>query len=71
MTPLDLHLALNPSSAASAASGLKMLDGLGGGYTGAVNIGSDSANWHQTVMRDIAMGVAFAVAIKYLWGKIK
>lgn len=64
--PLSLSLA--PSSSASSATGLDNFGGSGGGWTGDISIGGGGSSG---LLRDLAIGVAIALAAKYLWGRMK
>lgn len=68
--PLDLSL--STSSSASSSSGLDNFGGHGGGWTGDISIGSGGQDsWISGLVRDLAIGVAVALAAKYLWGKLR
>lgn len=66
-----LSLGISPSSSAYADTGLDMVGGYGGSATGSVNLGAGSDSWLSGVVRDLAIGIAVALAAKWLWGKIK
>lgn len=61
-----------PSSAASSSTGLDNIGGYGGFGMGDISVGSGGSNsWVTGLVRDLAIGVAVALAAKYLWGKMK
>lgn len=67
-----LSLGISPSSSAYSATGLKSLGDHGGGWTGAVNIGSGAGDtWVTSIVRDLAIMAAVALAAKYIWGRLK
>lgn len=71
-TPLPgLELGIAPSSSASSATGLDNLGGFGGAYTGNVSMGSGADSWVSGIVRDLAVGVAVALAAKWAWGKLR
>lgn len=68
----NLSLGISPTSSSSADGGMKMFGDLGGAATGAINVGSGAGDtWLSGVVRDFAIGVAVALAAKYVWGKIR
>ena len=55
-------------------SGMKMFGDMGGAATGAINVGSGAGagnSWVSGIVRDFAIGIAVALAAKYVWGKIR
>lgn len=67
--PMSFTLA--PSSSASSATGLDNFGGSGGGWTGDISVGSGANSWVSGLVRDLMIGAAVVLAVKYAWGKLK
>lgn len=71
LTPsLGLSLGISPSSSSQAATGLDMLGGFGGAYTGDVNFGSDGTAL-SPVIKDVGTMIALVLGAMWLFKAMK